>query len=135
MTDTDDIASRLRSAAELATPGPWVDVVTPYAKGDPSNGPVYDVQVKAAGGERVAHLSDDADSVDGANAAYIALANPENVLALLDERDKLRDAVTNLLGLIDEYAIEEAFPSIVAEARAALGTTEGADSERASNTR
>lgn len=73
---TDAQAAQLREAAEQATPGPWY-----YKRTDDEQREILSegkhvaiVQVQQSEGQRVA------------NAAYIALANPATILALLDER-------------------------------------------------
>ena len=85
MTDTTD----LRALAEAATPGPW------HVHGQPGRdyGP----------GGRLWWLESDAENdigdVEHTNdAAYIAAASPDRILALLDERDALLAEVDRLSG-------------------------------------
>jgi hypothetical protein len=74
---------KLRALAEAATPGPW-------ATKAPRNLPRG---VIAAGSMQVADAFNDTHWTDEQcerNAAFIAAANPQTVLKLLDERDALR---------------------------------------------
>jgi len=84
---TDD----LRQLAEAATPGPW----TQYQSGLPEYNNV------CFGIEKGEALICGAAETE-ADAAYIAAAHPQAILALLDERDALRAAGLSLLALVDE---------------------------------
>ena len=85
MTALDHAA--LRALAEAATPGPWTLS---------ADGPPPDI---IAGMSVVACTlpSDRTRDEDTANAAYIAAANPAAVLALLDEVERLREALDKAL--------------------------------------
>lgn len=99
MTPTDRAA--LRAAAEKATPGPWEmkrsfispDIISPV-------GLVVAVTI----------ASDMKPSMDEANAAYIALANPAAVLALLDDVERMREALSMCLRVMEGIAHHEASP-------------------------
>lgn len=82
--DTDE----LRALAEQADDGPWF--VKDLMFGGPSVWRGTDID-HFKGYEAVANFN---QLYGGArNAAYIAAASPDVVLALLDERDRLRDAL------------------------------------------
>ena len=81
MTNTQE----LRRLAEVATPGPWEDVHPNADDGD--------IRVQRYHAEKRCRLDDEdtvAWKVSEPNAAFIAAANPQAVLALLDELDALR---------------------------------------------
>ncbi|MCE7467277.1 ead/Ea22-like family protein [Klebsiella pneumoniae] len=72
MTDITELAQRLKASAEKATPGPW-EVQ-------------FDDEIYATDGvdnEQVAIAT-----LDARDADYIALANPANVLALVEALEK-----------------------------------------------
>lgn len=76
-TITDD----LRRLAEAATPGPW-----------------WDAHRSAHGVRRIFRDRDlIADVPIEADAAYLAACSPHAILALLDERDRLREALEALV--------------------------------------
>ncbi|SWT54608.1 RelE family toxin-antitoxin system [Klebsiella pneumoniae] len=81
MTDITELAQSLKAAAEKATPGEWVlqlcDEI--YATNDGVN---YE-QVAIA-------------TLDARDADYIALANPANVLALVDALEKAQQRIDEL---------------------------------------
>lgn len=82
--------TELRKLAEAATPGPWSvsdhEVRTSAFVRAPKFGHVCNAPVSV-------HNFGDGNSQDPArkNIAFIAAANPETVLALLAERDRLRE--------------------------------------------
>ena len=76
--DTD----RLRALAEAATPGPWEDVSNRYGY-DVSE--TWAVEPVAPSVHNICHVT-----VGQRDAAYIAAADPQTVLALLDEIERLR---------------------------------------------
>lgn len=112
MSNVDELCKSMREAAEAATPGPWqigrlgdqkmshvVDFgpppKSPYMvllEGTPANPQMGGFT--GFGPSGVAH-ADDGSSEN--NAAYIALANPANIIALLDERERLRDALAEIV--------------------------------------
>ena len=80
------MTAKLRAAAMAATPGPWstrAERARPRA-------------IVVAGTEQVADAAEHVhwtDSQCEANAAYIASASPDVVIALLDQLDALRAAL------------------------------------------
>ena len=79
MTDITELAQSLKSAAEKATPGPW-DVQ-------------FGEEIYATDGvdnEQVAIATLDARDTD-----YIALANPANVLALVEALEKAQQRIAS----------------------------------------
>jgi hypothetical protein len=115
---TDQYAE-LRAAAEAATPGPWfAGPLKPEdhygAPGGVSVGP-FDLAERY--GRRAdytpdtfnCHHEDQIALVSGcnhdaeANAAFIALANPETINALLSERDALAERVRVLEGALKPF--------------------------------
>ena len=83
MTDTDNLANRMREAAMAATPGEWT--VWEYGDGD-------SLVIHSDDVNRVCFMATPGDSPNAmariaANAAHIVAAQPANVLALLDERE------------------------------------------------
>lgn len=84
----------LRKAAEAATPGPWFatdgvvwEIIQPtYDSGTPEQSKIADTNPQ--------------------DAAYIAAANPQAILALLDERDALTARVVALEKALKPFADE-----------------------------
>ncbi len=77
MTDITELAQRLKASAEKATPGPW-EVQ-------------FDDEIYATDGvdnEQVAIAT-----LDARDADYIALANPANVLALVEALEKAQETI------------------------------------------
>jgi len=93
--------SELKRLAEAATPGPWVVNSAGSAKrGEPfkvTEFYVYAPKVQ----DDTAICADVIDPVtqepSEANAAYIAAASPDAILNLLAERDRLREALEDLM--------------------------------------
>lgn len=81
MTDYSD----LKEKALAATPGPW-SVVTGKQR-----------LVGPCPGKAVANCSYDNGPIEEANAAFIAAANPSTILSLLEERDRLRAALKQIV--------------------------------------
>lgn len=77
MTDITELALSLKAAAEKATPGHWRYLKTT---------PFMDAEISAANNTRVVNLL--AGDVTEANSAFIARANPANVLALVETLEK-----------------------------------------------
>ncbi|HGY5196469.1 TPA: ead/Ea22-like family protein [Raoultella ornithinolytica] len=77
MTDITELALRLKVAAEKATPGNWGYLKTT---------PFMDAEISAANNTRVVNLL--AGDVTEENSAFIALANPNNILALVEALEK-----------------------------------------------
>ena len=76
-TDITKLAPAMKAAAEKATPGEWRYLKTT---------PFMDAEISAANNTRVVNLL--AGDVTEANSAFIALANPANVLALVEALEK-----------------------------------------------
>lgn len=92
--ETPDEAE-LRRLAEAATPGPWS-----LTDGDPAmNGQHWTIRRQGVAGIRVSGFT---YGFNG-DAAYIAAANPAAVLALLDDLDAARAAITRVQGLHGAY--------------------------------
>ena len=88
-TDIDKLAQQMREAAQKATPGPW-RVVTDYPALAIGAGDYRVVQTPNQNNLRRFGPANNWDGIPSeANAAYIALANPAGVLALLDDRERL----------------------------------------------
>ncbi|HBX7921300.1 TPA: ead/Ea22-like family protein [Klebsiella pneumoniae] len=84
MTDITELAQRLKASAEKATPGPW-EVQ-------------FDDEIYATDGvdnEQVAIAT-----LDARDADYIALANPANVLALVEALEKAQQVDEELCKLL-----------------------------------
>lgn len=77
MTDITELAPAMKAAAEKATPGNWRYLKTT---------PFMDAEISAANHARVVNLL--AGDVTEANSAFIALANPANILALVEALEK-----------------------------------------------
>lgn len=86
---------RLKKLAQAATPGPWV-------KGAP--GEVHTSNYKVDGQVMCDHIASGfgCGSSDPDDAAFVAAANPETVLALLAEIERLSGRVTTLEKYEDE---------------------------------
>ncbi len=112
MTDTagqvsDETLAELRRLAAEATPGPWD--AHPATSGTPSDGPtMMRVDSRDLPGRPI--IADfDYSQGGGADAAYIAAADPPTVLALLDTVDTLRaerDAARERLARVEALARE-----------------------------
>ena len=88
-TDIDKLAQQMREAAGKASPGPW-RVVTDYPALAIGAGDYRVVQTPNQNNLRRFGPANNWDGIPSeANAAYIALANPTAVLALLDDRERL----------------------------------------------
>ena len=106
---TPDKATALREAAERATPGPWLAAAKPSSvvgwpvvatgNGRSICSVTYSQPLgpgEVAPGEHWFDRKFNTESA--ANAAYIALADPPTILALLAERERLRGALERLAG-------------------------------------
>lgn len=93
MTNNDELAIKLKAAAEMATPGKW-------ERGDSKHGGELLVYCDDALGSAVC----DATSTNNAipklqrisNLTFIATANPANILSLLAERDADKKRIAEL---------------------------------------
>ena len=77
---TDDDIKRLKRLAEQATPGPWRVNMKGHSYHEVAR--VNDLEIAPPNSVELAHSTID--------AAYIAAASPDVVLALLDEIERLR---------------------------------------------
>ena len=87
---------RLRELAEKATPGPWT--------ADPQRPGILRINDDPTCGILVGQRT---------NTSFIAAANPQTVLSLLDRIEVLKEQVENLIPIADVYcqaheAVEEA---------------------------
>ncbi|QQM85621.1 ead/Ea22-like family protein [Klebsiella variicola] len=92
MTDITELAQSLKAAAEKATPGPWqrssvrfngiTDIANPMGQGNKPH---------------VANASEKRD------AEFIALANPANILALVEALEKARQRIEELESDLSEW--------------------------------
>ena len=88
MTDITELAQSLKAAAEKATPGPWA-----LARDRKT--------VVSNQSHPIANLSDAmhrmlADGTTGQDAEFISLANPANVLALVEALEKAQKRISQL---------------------------------------
>ena len=92
----------LRALAEEATPGPWNQWVE---SGEVLAGEVIEnrpglIRMKRGTSVDICECAEDDDAEDNEqhlhNAAYIAAAHPAAVLALLDEVERLREALETI---------------------------------------
>ena len=88
MTDITELAQSLKAAAEKATPGPWA-----LARDRKT--------VVSNQSHPIANLSDAmhrmlADGTTGQDAEFISLANPANVLALVEALEKAQQRIDEL---------------------------------------
>lgn len=88
MTDITELAQSLKAAAEKATPGPWA-----LARDRKT--------VVSNQSHPIANLSDAmhrmlADGTTGQDAEFISLANPANVLALVEALEKAQQRIDDL---------------------------------------
>ncbi|EPM0664033.1 ead/Ea22-like family protein [Klebsiella pneumoniae] len=80
MTDITELAQSLKSAAEKATPGPWE---VQFGEEIYATDSVDNEQVAIA-------------TLDARDTDYIALANPANILALLEALEKAQQRIAEL---------------------------------------
>ena len=85
MTDITELAQSLKAAAENATPGERRYLKTT---------PFMDAEISAENHTRVVNLL--AGDVTEANSAFIALANPANIRALVEELEKAQRYIEEL---------------------------------------
>lgn len=101
MTDITELAQSLKAAAEKATPGEWVYF--------PKNTSIeYDVGSDESQGSILYVDSGDFTQVQtDRNGEFIALANPANVLALLEALEKAQTKADVYDMLRDDYGLRE----------------------------
>ena len=92
---TDINVDELREKAEKATPGPWV-------AGEPQLWGDNDTPQAAvlAGGSPITWDDHGGEVFDPVNAEFIAAANPQTVLSLLDEVERLRSTLLRIHGYV-----------------------------------
>lgn len=93
MTNNDELALKLKAAAEMATPGEW-------ERGDDKHGGELLVYCDDALGSAVCESTSTYNSIPKlqqiSNLTFIATANPANILALLAERDADKKRIAEL---------------------------------------
>ena len=108
MTDMDDLAKRLKEAAEKATPGEWKHY---HGFGSP---PINEVQSDE--GTLIHWTGFDAAACSHkqkkANARYIALCSPANLSLLLAERERILKSNAELLEIVTRMANDDAFADL-----------------------
>lgn len=120
MSKTDEIATRLRAGLEGVTPGPWLSSASVVLHGFPS--------------KELCSTTDRNGAYNSNDATHIANCDPQSILVILDERDRMKTALEPFAGFASELDMEKipdavriaygAFPRITAgdcrRARAAL---------------
>ncbi|HBY1008098.1 TPA: hypothetical protein MIP48_26625, partial [Klebsiella pneumoniae] len=104
MTDITELAQRMKAAAEKATPGPW------YVHDKPCEDGNYgiDTSDKEFLAEAVVWLGFARQSIwREEDAKYIALANPANILALVEALEKAQTKADVYDMLRDDYGLRE----------------------------
>ncbi|HBR4016012.1 MULTISPECIES: ead/Ea22-like family protein [Klebsiella] len=99
-TDITELAQRMKAAAEKATPGPW------YVHDKPCEDGNYgiDTSDKEFLAEAVVWWGFARQSIwREEDAKYIALANPANVLALVEALEKTRQRIEELESDLSEW--------------------------------
>ncbi|QJL22864.1 ead/Ea22-like family protein [Klebsiella pneumoniae] len=101
MTDITELAQRLKAAAEKATPGQW-------ERGDGKHGGELLVYCDDALGSAVCEATSEYNAIQKYqridNLDFIALANPANILALVEALEKAQRRIAEL----ENYAEAEA---------------------------
>ncbi len=104
MTDITELAQRMKAAAEKATPGPW------YVHDKPCEDGNYgiDTSDKEFLAEAVVWWGFARQSIwREEDAKYIALANPANILALVEALEKAQTKADVYDMLRDDYGLRE----------------------------
>ena len=101
MTDITELAQRMKSAAEKATPGEWVYF--------PKNTSIeYDVgSDESQGSILYVDSGDFTQAQTDRNGEFIALANPANILALVEALEKAQAKADVYDMLRDDYGLRE----------------------------
>jgi hypothetical protein len=98
MTNNDDLALKLKAAAEMATPGEW-------ERGDGKHGGELLVYCDDALGSAVCEATSTYNSIPKlqriSNLTFIATANPANILTLLAERDDDKKVIADSVVLFE----------------------------------
>lgn len=111
---TNPQLQQLRQAAEKATPGPWRVEVDPYGQTDKDGNPrvwgVYGPESTVDYGDgcersepRIIETDCGVYEPEWNDAAYISIANPTTVLALLDQLAAVTAARDEACGYAEEY--------------------------------
>lgn len=113
--------ARLRELAEKATRGPWrwTDHRVPDLVGRGGDPDIYEYDTEVIEAEHHGECGCRSAcelnlAVGPFDAEFIAAADPQTVLALLDERDRLRNALARILGYT-RGAVERLMPVELAE--------------------
>ncbi|HFE2875875.1 ead/Ea22-like family protein [Klebsiella pneumoniae] len=124
MTDITELAQSLKAAAEKATPGEWVYF--------PKNTSIeYDVGSDESQGSILYVDSGDFTQVQtDRNGEFIALANPANILALVEALEKAQQRIAEL----EEAEQKLCAANVTLDARAELAERQLADLESLSVT-
>ena len=111
-TDITELAQSLKEAAEKATPGPWVA----FTHADSRTFSVHTPDDKRCG-DVIKWAGFDGQRKAKANAEFIALANPANVLALVEALEKAQaENTAGVAGMAESYeTIISMFRSRIAE--------------------
>ncbi len=135
---TPDVA-RLRELAEKATPGPWYHcqpfMVVPKQRTVHGTVPAQRVDFVSTKPAPVHERTiipmppEDGPGVRSDDMAFIAAANPATILALLDERDRLRKALRFCRAVVSGY--ERASEQHLKIIDGALAASEPSTEERA----
>ncbi|MFS4675081.1 ead/Ea22-like family protein [Klebsiella pneumoniae] len=117
MTDITELAQSLKSAAEKATPGKW-------ERGDGKNGGELLVYCDDALGSAVCEATSEYNTIPKYqridNLDFIALANPANILALVEALEKAQQRISQL----ESRTVTAAAADVLAERKRQV-TTEG----------
>lgn len=105
---------KLRQLAEAATPGPWSQCTAPDTN---NNQAVCDHNFEFIA--RTDLVSIHSFEICEANASFIAAANPTVVLELLDEIERLRDALNEACDIAERLSRSEHLDHRIAELRKA----------------
>ncbi|WP_312198776.1 ead/Ea22-like family protein [Kosakonia cowanii] len=102
MTNNEDLALKLKSAAEMATPGKW-------ERGDGKHGGELLVYCDDALGSAVCEATSTYNSIPKlqriSNLTFIATANPANILALLADRDADKKRIAEYQHQLSRYSM------------------------------
>ena len=91
MTDITELAQRMKAAAEKATPGCWE-----YYPGNTSIEYNVDSMDEDQGSIVYVDSGDFTQAQTDRNGEFIALANPANILALVEALEKAKQRITQL---------------------------------------
>ncbi|HIC2046395.1 TPA: ead/Ea22-like family protein [Klebsiella pneumoniae] len=123
MNDITELAQSLKAAAEKATPGQWMA----FTHADSQTFSVHTPDDKRCG-DVIKWAGFDGQRKAKANAEFIALANPSNILALVEALEKAQQRIAEL----ESRTVTAAAAAVLAERKrqvAAEGWTPGHDDE------